>query len=121
MVRMQSPNDHVRDASSPSPGAPGEGRVRARPALLWSLVAGAIIALAAGCASTSSQHAPQWTGPKTPAAVSSDPWDFNDKPARTLETTRSFNDKSARVLKTPHYLIHTTIDDEEVLDRLPQV
>ena len=94
MVRMQTDPD------------PRLSRGETRRLRLWPLALAAILAFA-GCASPSSPRGSQWTGPQTPAAVSSEPWDFNDKPAR--------------VLKTPHYLIHTTIDDEEVLDRLPQV
>ena len=64
-----------------------------------------LIALAAGCASGTSGSA--WTGPRKVAPVTTQPWAFSDQPARAL--------------RTPHYLIHTTIDDQAVLDRLSQV
>jgi hypothetical protein len=73
-----------------------------------SLASGVLAVLALlgvpGCAALSNSH---WTGPATPAPVSSDGWQYN-------------ND-AGKVLKTPHYLIHTTISDPEVLLRLPQV
>ena len=58
-----------------------------------------------GCASSASRA--DWTGPQAPAAVKTTPWAYNDAPGVILET--------------PHYQIHTTIDDPAVLERLPQV
>ena len=46
-------------------------------------------------------------GPSVPAPVTAERWDFNQE--------------QGKVLKSPHYLIHTTISDPEVLERLPQV
>jgi hypothetical protein len=62
-----------------------------------------------GCATksaTSSGHA-GWTGPATAAPVKTAPWQYNQAPGTVLETA--------------HYQVHTTIKNEDVLARLPQV
>jgi hypothetical protein len=75
--------------------------------LSWALVA---ILLVGGCAS-SKPKAPSsrgdWTGPTAASPVKKLSWSYNNEPGQILETA--------------HYEIHTTIDDEDVLKRLPQV
>jgi hypothetical protein len=58
-----------------------------------------------GC--SSSAQSGKWTGPTAAAKVSVEQWSFGDRPGQ--------------ILKTQHYLIHTTISDEEVLHKLPQM
>src|SRR5829696_7068697 len=72
---------------------------------LASLLLIGMIASIAGCASGKSES--RWTGPSKAAAVQANPWEYGKA--------------SGRVLETPHYLVHTTITDEDVLRRLPQV
>ena len=58
---------------------------------------------AAGCSSEKRN----WTGPARTAKVTIEPWQYGDN--------------AGRILRTSHYLIHTTIADDDVLERLPQV
>jgi hypothetical protein len=60
-----------------------------------------------GCASSSGVPKSDWTGPKTAAPIAREPWQYDNKPAQ--------------IIRTPHYLLHTTITDEDVLTRLAQV
>jgi hypothetical protein len=69
------------------------------------LLRGLLCGLLCGC--TSSSAGGKWTGPTAPAVVATEPWEYNRQPGK--------------ILKSAHYLIHTTITDEDVLDRLPQV
>src|SRR5438552_11094838 len=64
----------------------------------------AIIALA-GCEASSKHSA--WEGPHALQPVNYDSWNFHDHAGQTLHTT--------------HYVIHTTIDNKEFLNRLAQV
>lgn len=63
----------------------------------------AAVFLLAGCAAQNQG----WTGPTSPAPVSSAPWDYNGD--------------RGQVLTSPHYEIDTTVTDPLVLQRLPQV
>src|SRR5437764_787108 len=63
-----------------------------------------IIALAS-CEASSKHSA--WEGPHTLQPVNYDSWNFHDHAGQTLHTT--------------HYVIHTTIDNKEFLNRLAQV
>ena len=69
------------------------------------------MALAAGCSSSSSSSSTSrhggWTGPSAASPVKTSKWEYNDSPGIVLDTA--------------HYQIHTTIDDQDVLKRLPQV
>jgi hypothetical protein len=68
--------------------------------------AGLFIALFAfGCASGHSHDS--WTGPAVAVPVRTEAWQYEGQSGKTLFT--------------PHYTIHTTIDDEHFLQRLPQV
>ena len=58
---------------------------------------------AAGCASTRSEL----TGPSDPARIRVEPWRFEGKPAKKLVT--------------PHYLIYTTVEDEEIVASVGQL
>jgi hypothetical protein len=60
-----------------------------------------------GCQATGGDSPRTWEGPTSAQAVKTQPWQYRDVAGKTLVT--------------PHYLIHTTIDDEQFLDRLPQV
>jgi hypothetical protein len=71
-----------------------------------SVVIATLVALLAGCASQ--PRASQWTGPSAPAPVSVDRWDYSPQ-------------DEGKLLRTPHYLIHTTIGDPDILAKLPQV
>jgi hypothetical protein len=66
-------------------------------------IVAALFALA-GCGLSRNK---QWTGPDQPVPVAVDKWQFGQR--------------EGKVLKTPHYLVHTTISDPQVLQRLPQV
>ena len=74
------------------------------------LLAG-LAGLAGGCASSSdgssASRRSDWSGPRAAATVQRTPWQYLDAPGI--------------ILQTPHYQIHTTIRDEAVLGRLPQV
>jgi hypothetical protein len=59
--------------------------------------------LAAGCSSPPGQ----WKGPNSATEVESRDWKYNDRPGK--------------VLTTPHYLLHTTVRNDEVVAKLPQV
>ncbi len=48
-----------------------------------------------------------WSGPRTPVAVQAESWKYGDQPGRTLTT--------------PHYIIRSTVDEDQFLLRLPQV
>lgn len=61
--------------------------------------------LAAGCASRS--EVGSWQGPQKLSAANVAEW--------------TFGEEKARVLQSEHYHIYTTIQDQEVLDLLPQV
>jgi hypothetical protein len=71
-----------------------------RPFLLSGLL---IAFLVAGCASSSRD----WTGPVSPAPVSTSAWNYNGQPGK--------------VLTTRHYEIHTTVTDPQALIKLPQL
>src|SRR5437764_11023181 len=60
-----------------------------------------------GCASTGTDSRSNWTGPTVVQPIQTKPWQYRQLPGKTL--------------LTKHYAIHTTIDDEQFLDRLPQV
>ena len=62
-----------------------------------------MLLLLVGCSS----NAGQWNGPAAATPVGTEEWQYANR--------------SGKVLKTPHYLIHTTVTDPMVLDRLPQV
>jgi hypothetical protein len=64
-----------------------------------------LLALLAGCSGT--PRVDRYSGPESRAAVSVEPW--------------SYRGESARLLKTPHYRIHTTIADEEVVQDVAQL
>src|SRR5689334_2923145 len=66
-----------------------------------------LCAACAGCPGCSGSGNNPWTGPSAKAPVTVDDW--------------ADNAPFGKVLKTPHYAIHTTITDAEVLDKLPQV
>jgi len=66
------------------------------------LLAGLALFLLVGCTSPA-----QWKGPAQPAPVTAEQWQYDNRPAT--------------VLRTRHYLIHTTVTDPIVLERLPQV
>jgi hypothetical protein len=67
-----------------------------------------LLVLAAGCASDSATaDRGGWTGPAAASPVRTAKWEYNKS--------------SGVILETAHYQIHTTIDDEDVLTRLPQV
>ena len=80
---------------------PGDCSPPAFGALSGSIIC---LLLLIGCSSNS---AGKWTGPSSPAQVTSETWSYNQKPGK--------------ILRTQHYLIHTTISDPEVLKRLPQM
>jgi hypothetical protein len=61
----------------------------------------------AGCASTGVDANRAWDGPQAPQAVKTQPWQYRENAGKSLVTQ--------------HYVIHTTINDEQFLDRLPQV
>jgi hypothetical protein len=61
-----------------------------------------VLLLIVGCSSTT-----KYTGLKNPAPVTSSPW--------------TYGAHAGKVLSTPHYLLHTTISDPQLLTRLPQV
>ena len=69
------------------------------------LIAIVLALLVSGC---SSERATQWTGPSAPASVTVDKWSYTPDVPGTL-------------LRTSHYLIHTTITDNDALEKLPQV
>jgi hypothetical protein len=62
--------------------------------------------LLAGCSASSSTRG-EWTGPTAASPVKLLSWDANRQQGKILETA--------------HYQVHTTITDEDVLARLPQV
>jgi hypothetical protein len=74
---------------------------------LLALLALALVAAGGGCASPAKSEHSGWTGPAAASPVETLKWQYNDSPGV--------------VLQTAHYQIHTTIDDEDVLKRLPQV
>ena len=61
----------------------------------------------AGCASKSMDSHAGWTGPTAAVPMQTQPWQYRDNPGKTL--------------LTQHYAIHTTISDEQFLDKLPQI
>jgi hypothetical protein len=61
--------------------------------------------LLAGC--SSQVEVGRWLGPAATAKVKAQQW--------------TFGEEKARVLESEHYRLYTTIEDEEVLDLLPQV
>jgi hypothetical protein len=61
----------------------------------------------AGCQSTGGEPQTGWSGPSAPEPVKTAPWQYRENPGRTLETR--------------HYAIHTTISDDQFLDKLAQV
>jgi len=74
-----------------------------RELLCLALCVGLLIS---GCA----QAAPQlgkWEGPTAVASAQKADW--------------TYNEEKAAVLQSPHYRVYTTVDDDEVLDRLSQV
>jgi hypothetical protein len=71
----------------------------------WVLVAAFVFALA-GCQAERPALG-RWEGPQLLSTSSVEAWSFQGKPARRI--------------KSKHYVIYTTIDDEEVLELLPQV
>jgi hypothetical protein len=71
---------------------------------LCQLVGSIVLALVAGCASSKPNP---WTGPAIKASVITETW--------------ADHDPQGKILKTPHYEVHTTISDPEVLEKLPQV
>jgi hypothetical protein len=71
-----------------------------------SLLFTALLLAIGGC-SNSGEKAKGWEGPQVPAPLQFEPWKYHDTPGRTV--------------KTPHYAIHTTIDDTELLGRIAQV
>jgi hypothetical protein len=54
-----------------------------------------------------STNAGQWQGPKAAAPVDSEQWRYANR--------------EGKVLRTPHYLIHTTVTEPGVVEKLPQV
>jgi hypothetical protein len=60
-----------------------------------------------GCESSGTSVNRAWDGPAAPQPVRNEPWTYHESGGKTLFS--------------PHYIIHTTIDDEQFLDRLPQV
>ncbi len=72
---------------------------------LWSVLV-AFTLLAGGCSNLDGTAA-RWTGPTAAAPVATETW--------------SYNQRDGTILKTPHYQVHTTITDPEVIKRLPQV
>ncbi len=65
-----------------------------------------LVVLAAGGAGCASQQG-DWHGPKALAPVKTAPWSYEGQPGE--------------VLQTPHYLIHTTVTEKDVLKKLPQL
>lgn len=63
----------------------------------------ALVLSAAGCASTS-DSSPSQSAARTKSSLVLEPWEYRQKPARTVLTT--------------HYAIHTTIADQEFLGKL---
>lgn len=62
-----------------------------------------LLLLVIGCAP--SRHV--WQGPDAPAMLVTEGWNFGQSPGR--------------VIRTPHYNLYTTLDDEQVLEVVPQV
>src|SRR5687768_10061937 len=76
-----------------------------RTAGVWALVAASLLVLG-GCQAERPALG-RWEGPQLLSTSSVEAWSYQGKPARRI--------------KSKHYVIYTTIDDEEVLDLLPQV
>lgn len=70
-----------------------------------SLVALVAALLLGGCASEPKLG--QWEGPKNATGRSVDNWAYGGKPAQRI--------------RSPHYQIYTTLDDQDTLNRLPQI
>ena len=87
-----------------------EPRAR-RPWITLSIALAALTLSLVGCAADPSTAATKnhsgWTGPAAASPVETFKWQYNNSPGV--------------VLQTAHYQIHTTISDEDVLKRLPQV
>src|SRR4051812_14665291 len=80
----------------------------------WKLPLGVAMALGGGigalagmvgCQSSPARTA--WDGPQTAQPVRSEPWQYRETAGKTVIT--------------PHYQIHTTIADDDTLERLAQV
>src|SRR6266545_7282487 len=78
-------------------------QLRNRKRRLGMLGALVLVGLLIGCESAPGK----WKGPAAAAPVDAEQWDFGSR--------------SGKVLHTAHYLVHTTVTDQEVLKRLPQV
>ncbi|HEX8522542.1 MAG TPA: hypothetical protein VF669_09825 [Tepidisphaeraceae bacterium] len=63
----------------------------------------ALVLALAGCSSGGGK----WRGPEAAAPVDTEQWQYQSR--------------AGQVLTTPHYLIHTTVKDPQVVQRLPQV
>ena len=77
---------------------------------LWRLrfLAGALLLFGlTGCAATGPDSLGAGPVQKRPSPFAVEPWQYREMPGKTLTTA--------------HYAIHTTIDDEHFLSRLPQV
>jgi len=84
-------------------------RQRRLPATLFSLaVLSAFLSLnLTGCESTGASAGRKWAGPSVAQPVRSEAWQYRTDAGKSL--------------LSPHYVIHTTIEDEKFLERLPQV
>lgn len=77
-----------------------------RPARLLSRLIVTALLLAAGCAQYGGARR-ELDGPHGATRLRSEPWAYGDRPGQRV--------------RSPHYVIHTTIDDPEVVDALGQV
>ena len=83
--------------------AVGCPKCRCAPGVLFAMLA----LFVTGCESSNTPKLGHWEGPPLLSNASVEAWSFRGEPARRI--------------KSAHYIIYTTITNEEVLAQLPQV